>query len=85
MAEHDAGLDDFEVQKVKRILRPLPAGHPARRALSEGRSIVEIAHCVQGMRPDVLRPLLDLNVQHRRRLLSGRQPHHRDSIHLTTR
>lgn len=77
-----AELDELEVLKVKRILRSLPAGHPARLALNEGRSIVEIAHCVEGMRPDVLKPLLDLNVLHRRRLLAGRQPRHRDTLHV---
>lgn len=54
-------LDSAEVRKIRQILRPLSPAHPARRACDEGRSLIEIAHCVEGMRPEVLRPLLELN------------------------
>lgn len=61
-------FDISEVRKVRKILRHLSPVHPARRACDEGRSLIDIAHCVEGMQPDVLRPLLELNLAHCKRL-----------------
>ena len=76
-------LNEVERQKLESILHGLPRWHPAHRALDEGRSIVAIAHCIEGMRPDVLVPLLELNVHHQRRLRSNRpqRPHQRRRVH----
>ena len=63
---HD--LDISEVRQVMKILRRLSPGHPARKACDEGRSLIDIAHCVDGMQPDVLRPLLELNLANKKRL-----------------
>jgi hypothetical protein len=68
-------LNEAETRKIRSILSALSPGHPARKACSEGRSLIDIAHCI-GMQPDVLRELLELNVAHRRRLAAHSRQRH---------
>ena len=58
---------------IETALFSLPQEHPARRAFREGRSLVEIAHFA-GSNSGVMRTLLELNVDHDRRLRS--RTHH---------
>lgn len=71
-----AELDQSEARQVGAILSRLPPAHPARRAFREGRSLVDIAHRVEGMQPDVLKPLLELHLAQRRRLGLVHPPPH---------
>jgi hypothetical protein len=75
-------LNESEARQVKEILKALPHGHPAHTAYREGRSLIDIEHCVTGMQPEVLGALLQLNVARRRRLLAGRHERSINRRHL---
>ena len=57
-------LDAVEAKQVKTILAQLHPKHPARQACEQGKSLLDIARCVDAKQPGMLRALLD--VQRRR-------------------
>ena len=59
-------LDAVEAKQVRTILSQLHPKHPARQACEQGRSLLDIARCVDAKQPGMLRALLDINVQRRR-------------------